>query len=158
MSGWLGLRSAIVAKNAYGPMPEPCIMERVIWIHVEWPTDWVWSVKNCASQVITYCEQLKLTSFGVRFRDKPYQKPCWSWFRSPAITAFGFWFAITSNKSCLMVTISTVDWYVGFGGWQHKPTCSTSLVNLLVMCIQINSMSRGRREVRVLSNLYKQLS
>jgi len=26
------------------------------------------------------------------------------------------------------------------------------------MCIQINSMSRGRREVRVLSNLYKQLS
>ena len=53
----------MIAKNAYGPMPEPCLMEQIIWIDVEWPTDWVRSVRNCASQVITYCGQLKLTSF-----------------------------------------------------------------------------------------------
>jgi len=40
MSGWLGWRSAIMTRNAYGPMPEPCTIERVIWSDADWPTDW----------------------------------------------------------------------------------------------------------------------
>ena len=35
-------------------MPEPCIMDRVIWIEVEWPTDWVRSVRNCESNKPNY--------------------------------------------------------------------------------------------------------
>jgi len=28
-----------MTRNAYGPMPEPCTIERVIWSDADWPTD-----------------------------------------------------------------------------------------------------------------------